>query len=240
MANRNPIRNIRIENKRPTTIFGEVQTRQMTPEEWDKYGPKTDKKRQTRLDHPFVKVNEKRKEATKPMEPKVSNTKKKAVKFDTQKVIELVKKHGLDDAGKKEIAKELNIYPYYIDRLVTQKRIQDALSDNKPSIKEQLVKDIAKELKLSAPKNPKQQIHMDLCAALHETYVAKNTAYGDSFSVTFQEFGIISALTRMSDKWNRIKSLTAGAKNDVRDESLDDTLLDLANYAILTVMELRR
>lgn len=53
-------------------------------------------------------------------------------------------------------------------------------------------------------------------------------------------FGIISALTRMSDKWNRIKSLAQGAKNDVSDESLEDTLMDLANYCIMTVMELRR
>ena len=80
--------------------------------------------------------------------------------------------------------------------------------------------------------------HSRLCNQLHKIYIAKNIAYGNSFSKTFDDYGIISALVRMSDKWNRINSLASGAKNDVNDESIIDTLLDLANYAIMTVMEL--
>ena len=43
---------------------------------------------------------------------------------------------------------------------------------------------------------------------LLETYKAKNADYGDSFSDSFREFGIVSAVVRMTDKMNRIKSLS--------------------------------
>lgn len=252
MAKQFEIRNKHIEDKHPTTIASEVISRPMTPEDWEKYGPAKVKKPV----NSFIK----RKEIEKPMEPKISkvepNTskakKKPGIKFDTGLVIALIKKHGLDDAGRQEIAKELKVYPSDLNRIIAQKRIQDAIKEGGLSIntntsatnnsKKQLIEDIAKELKVSEePKqsNPKVELHMNLCADLHETYVAKNTAYGDSFSVTFKEFGIISALTRMSDKWNRIKALAAGARNDVNDESLEDSLMDLANYCTMTVMELK-
>lgn len=80
--------------------------------------------------------------------------------------------------------------------------------------------------------------HSEICNNLYELYKSKNTDYGDSFGETFREFGMISTVVRMSDKWNRIKSLTKGAKNEVKDESLKDTLMDLANYCIMTVIEI--
>lgn len=86
----------------------------------------------------------------------------------------------------------------------------------------------------------KYKRHWEICETLNETYVNKNKAYGDSFGVTFQELGIISALTRMTDKWNRIKALAKGTENKVKDEAIEDTLLDLANYCIMTVIELEK
>lgn len=70
-----------------------------------------------------------------------------------------------------------------------------------------------------------------------KTYRDKNADYGDSFSKSYKEFGLTAPVIRMSDKMERIKSLTkADAK--VKDESIKDTLIDLANYAIMTVIEL--
>jgi hypothetical protein len=51
-----------------------------------------------------------------------------------------------------------------------------------------------------------------LCEELNKVYQAKNIAYGDSFGKTFQELGVISAVTRMYDKFNRIKALSTGLK----------------------------
>jgi nucleoid-associated protein YejK len=79
-------------------------------------------------------------------------------------------------------------------------------------------------------------VHKNICADLNGIYQAKNKAYGDAFGKTYQELGIISSVTRMTDKMERIKSLCRGAEQN--DESLKDTLLDLANYCIMTLIEM--
>ena len=68
------------------------------------------------------------------------------------------------------------------------------------------------------------------------TYIAKNHDYGDSFSQSFEEFGLISSIIRLSDKLNRLKKLKDSTAKV--DESIRDTVLDMANYCILTIMEL--
>lgn len=45
---------------------------------------------------------------------------------------------------------------------------------------------------------------------------------------------------RLKDKLNRFDMLSRKESQEVKDESIEDTLLDLANYAIMTVMELKR
>jgi hypothetical protein len=45
---------------------------------------------------------------------------------------------------------------------------------------------------------------------------------------------------RLEDKLNRLKALTIkNQSQQVKDESVEDTLMDLANYAIMTVIELQ-
>lgn len=86
----------------------------------------------------------------------------------------------------------------------------------------------------------KAEKHMELCKILNTIYIQKNHDYGDSFHMTFQEEGFAMARIRMSDKLNRFKALTrTNEKQKVTDESLTDTLLDLANYALMTVLEIR-
>lgn len=84
----------------------------------------------------------------------------------------------------------------------------------------------------------KLEMHKEICSELSEIYRKKNAAYGDSFGKTYRELGIISAVTRMEDKMNRIVSLATGTKNEVTDESLRDTALDLANYSIMMLIEI--
>lgn len=83
----------------------------------------------------------------------------------------------------------------------------------------------------------KTEKHADICKKLNEIYKYKNYDYGDSFGETFRKLGIISAVTRITDKVNRLQSLCV-KKAMVSDESVTDTLLDLANYAIMSVIEL--
>lgn len=81
--------------------------------------------------------------------------------------------------------------------------------------------------------------HKEICSELNQIYSRKNHDYGDSFSETYKTLGIISAITRITDKVNRLQSLCTKDQM-VSDESVIDTLKDLANYAIMTVMEMER
>lgn len=82
--------------------------------------------------------------------------------------------------------------------------------------------------------------HKKLVDFVHDVYVRKNHDYGDSFGKSFKKYGIIAALVRMEDKWNRLENLAGGTKQKVMDESIRDTCLDLANYCLMTIMELDR
>lgn len=85
----------------------------------------------------------------------------------------------------------------------------------------------------------KTAIHEQLTKELHEIYVKKNHDYGDSFGKTFQSLGIISAVTRITDKYNRLVALATSPNSSlVKDESIIDTLKDMANYCLMTVIEL--
>lgn len=86
----------------------------------------------------------------------------------------------------------------------------------------------------------KIQKHKALCAELNEIYTKKNNDYGDAFSKTYKDLGIVSAITRISDKYNRLCSLALSDKPMmVRDETIVDTLLDMANYCLMTVIEVK-
>lgn len=67
-------------------------------------------------------------------------------------------------------------------------------------------------------------------------YAKKNADYGDSFSKSLDKYGIIAALTRISDKFNRLESLIVNKNSQVKDERLEDTLMDMASYCIMTKM----
>lgn len=78
--------------------------------------------------------------------------------------------------------------------------------------------------------------HKDICAELTDVYAKKNADYGDSFSDSLDKRGIVAALVRMEDKTNRLDSVTKSGEKLVDDETLVDTVMDLANYAIMTAM----
>ena len=84
-------------------------------------------------------------------------------------------------------------------------------------------------------KDEKECIHWEICRELNETYKAKNADYGDSFALVRKKYPN-AILIRLNDKINRLETLMNGEKQHV-DESIDDTLLDLANYCIMELVE---
>lgn len=77
----------------------------------------------------------------------------------------------------------------------------------------------------------------NICKQMIETHIAKNHDYGNSFHDLYEELGMVYAYGHLKEKLNRIKSLMK-SDNMVKTESLEDSLLDLANYAIMTLVEL--
>lgn len=69
-------------------------------------------------------------------------------------------------------------------------------------------------------------------------YAERNEKYGDSFAKTFQEYGEAVALIRLEDKLSRAKTLVSMGLKGSDGESLIDTLMDLSNYANMTIIEL--
>jgi hypothetical protein len=85
----------------------------------------------------------------------------------------------------------------------------------------------------------KVETHRSICEALNALYERKNHDYGDSFGKSFKEYGMAMPCIRLEDKLNRLKALTKD-KAQVSDESIEDTIMDLANYAIMTLVEMRQ
>lgn len=76
-----------------------------------------------------------------------------------------------------------------------------------------------------------------ITSEITELQEKKNRDYGNAFHDSYEEFGMITAVIRLNDKMNRLKSLVRNGKADVN-ESMRDTLIDLAAYAIMTIEEL--
>ena len=78
------------------------------------------------------------------------------------------------------------------------------------------------------------------CDQLKEILLKKNHDYGNSFGETFNELGPISGLTRFIDKVNRLKELILNDDQEINYESLNDTWLDAAGYAILNYIHTKK
>lgn len=79
----------------------------------------------------------------------------------------------------------------------------------------------------------------EITKSMADLYEKKNSDYGGSFEESVKEFGPIAGVVRISDKFNRMKSLLVHGKSRmVNDESVLDTLTDMACYCIMLRMEL--
>lgn len=86
----------------------------------------------------------------------------------------------------------------------------------------------------------RESIHKQLLDDMHDLYIRKNRDYGSSVTDTYEKFGLTSFLVRLSDKLNRVTNLTLNNKDNlVKDEKIQDTLMDLANYSILALVEMK-
>lgn len=78
-----------------------------------------------------------------------------------------------------------------------------------------------------------------ICGDMVYLHDQKNTDYDNAFGKSFAEFGLTSAAVRLTDKLNRFKQLCKQPAQ-VKEESIKDTLMDMAAYAIMTIEELEK
>lgn len=69
-------------------------------------------------------------------------------------------------------------------------------------------------------------------------YAKKNHDYGDSFNEGCNELGVGYAFSRIFDKTKRFQTLAKGVMTnclsiEVQDETIEDTIMDLANYCMM-------
>lgn len=74
---------------------------------------------------------------------------------------------------------------------------------------------------------------------MSDTYTAKNNDYGSSFTTLFKELGMTYAYGHLKEKLERIHTLMNN-RQQVKQESILDSLMDLANYAVMTIAELKK
>lgn len=79
-----------------------------------------------------------------------------------------------------------------------------------------------------------------ILSKLHNTLASKNQDYGDSYARSVEKYGPTVSLIRLSDKFNRYENLIMNPGESTVEETKEDTLLDLAGYAILELERLAR
>lgn len=87
-------------------------------------------------------------------------------------------------------------------------------------------------------RDPSEARFKEISLSLSDLYSKKNPVYGNSFERSLKKYGKISGLTRISDKFNRLEKIITNPDIETNDESLEDTLLDLASYCIMLKMAL--
>lgn len=93
-------------------------------------------------------------------------------------------------------------------------------------------------LTVKQAKMDRLDIYQYILNNLEETYKNKNNDYGNSVADTYKKFGDLSFLVRITDKYNRLLTLcNPNNEQKVKDEKIDDTILDLANYCLLWLVE---
>lgn len=158
-------------------------------------------------------------------------------KIDSCKVCPLYAKHEEYDGCYTDVSDEVVELNYKI-AFGDVADAAESVGDSLEKAAESLAKYAAIPLRDAAEQSENVQRHENICYELNTLYARKNTDYGDSFHKTYVEEGMAMARIRLSDKLERFKRLTKSNEQHVQDESVRDTLIDLANYAIMTVMEL--
>lgn len=118
-------------------------------------------------------------------------------------------------------------------------RLTKFLDDLGEGIREKIEKQLSDGLKEMAGSDTHKATFESVLDEMKELHAKKDKDYGSAFHKSFEEFGVTAGVVRLNDKMERVKSLVKNGKAEVKDESLLDSLKDMASYAVMLYVELK-
>ena len=118
-------------------------------------------------------------------------------------------------------------------------RLTKFLDDLGEGIREKVEKQLSENLKDMAGSDTNKATFESVLDEMKELHAKKNKDYSGSFHNLFKEYGMSYALGHIEEKLNRVKAIIANGGNAVKNEHIEDSLIDGACYNILTLIELR-
>lgn len=80
--------------------------------------------------------------------------------------------------------------------------------------------------------------HEKVCREINRVYEKKARDGDDSFHKMFLEWGLLMVPILLGDKYNSLCALSKDSDQRVSNEAIRDVLIELANFAIMTIIEL--
>jgi hypothetical protein len=94
---------------------------------------------------------------------------------------------------------------------------------------------------INMPIEKEVEMFADIEKHMLDIFRRKRADYGPTTAETFEKFGAVSMLVRLHDKLGRLDNIALHVgRPSVVEESARDTLIDLANYAIIMLIELEK
>ena len=95
-------------------------------------------------------------------------------------------------------------------------------------------------IKLANGKDNESDTFDTVLDEMKELHAKKNKDYKGSFHDLFEEYGMPYALGHLEEKLNRVKAITKNGGNAVKNDHIEDSVIDLACYAVMLYMEIKR
>ena len=122
------------------------------------------------------------------------------------------------------------------------KLIDDLYKDDEKT-REEIKKNMAEGLKEMEDADKAKGTEFDtfesVLEEMKELHAKKDKDYGSAFHKSFEEFGVTAGVVRLNDKMERVKSLVKNGKAEVKGEGLQDSLKDMACYAVMLYVEIK-
>lgn len=108
------------------------------------------------------------------------------------------------------------------------------MNNDKRNIESRLLSQLQRHRQFTPEQAPVSRFR-EIAEEMARTYEAKNADYGDAYAEGYRLFGYMQLLSRIYEKFCRVRHILDGGVMKV-DEAVADTLTDMANQCIILRM----